>query len=108
MSNGVERNIYLDLQFNEAYNNYTNVCSICSKRRILMGKSEKEFIMDKCEEITTACHEYQELNIKILEEENDIRKMLGKEGLSSFIRYESLIIEQLTLAKYIIYIGASD
>ena len=63
----------------------------------------EEFIMRRCEEITQADEESQELNSKILQLEADFKKTLNADQLKKYHKVEEVIIESATHNEICIY-----
>jgi hypothetical protein len=72
------------------------------KGMIFVSKATDEFIMAKCEEVLGKDREYQKLDREILEAEKSIRAKFTND-IGDFLKYERLIIDQLTLSNIKIY-----
>jgi len=62
----------------------------------------ENYIAERCDEILKHDEEYQRLNLAILESEKKIKAKFANEK-EDFLKYERLIMEQLTISNIAIY-----
>lgn len=67
-----------------------------------INKASEEFVMKRCEEILECDEEYQRLNLAILDAEKKVRAKFT-DDINDFLKYESLILEQLAISNIAIY-----
>lgn len=67
-----------------------------------INKASEEFVMKRCEEILERDEEYQRLNLAILDAEKKVRAKFT-DDINDFLKYESLILEQLAISNIAIY-----